>query len=245
MKRIAVTLIATNKYRQFVQPLLEGIEKNFLRNHKVDVHLFTNELFPTLDIGRITVIQHTIPAYRFPEATLLRYRIFSDHKEYLKNYDFLFYSDVDMEICDEVGNEILQGDVVAVRHPGFYYNNGWGSGGNDPKSKSYISEEFHKKYWAGGFQGAQADKYLQICELLAAGIDQDSNNNIMAIYHDETFFNWFLNYGISVHFPEWKLIELLPSYCMPPSLHQRQMWQIDHLPAKILCLDKNHNEIRS
>ena len=41
-KRIALMLIATNKYIDFVKPLLESVDKWFLTDHKVDVYLFTN-----------------------------------------------------------------------------------------------------------------------------------------------------------------------------------------------------------
>lgn len=244
MKRIAVTLIATNKYRQFVQPLLEGIEKNFLRNHKVDVHLFTNELFPALDIGRITVIQHQIPAYKFPFATLYRYKTFNEHKEHLSSYDYLVYLDADTAIEQEVPDSFL-GEVIAVRHPGFFLNQGWGSYNVHPESTAFLAQELWKKYYCGGTQGGQTDKYLEICRVLAENIAIDESRGILAEHNDESHWVKFTNDIIHRQYPDWKIHELDPSYCSVPSMHQRQMWGIDQLPAIIIALDKNHAEVRS
>lgn len=246
MKRIGILLVATNRYREFVPALLEGIDKNFLRNHHIDVHIFTNERFDMQWHNRLWIDQHTIPAYKFPEATLLRYKIFHDNRAHLSGYDWLFYLDVDMAIEQEVGDELLQKDLVAVRHPGFYAEGrGWGSTGNDPRSKSYIGPEYQKKYFCGGIQGGQAGPYLAVCEHLHYLIEEDLSIGVMPVYHDETMWNYFLNYGITQHAPNFEINELTPSYCSVPSMEQRANWGIDHLPAKIIALDKNHNYYRS
>lgn len=245
MKNIVIVLIATNKYRQFVAPLLEGIEKNFLKNHKVDVHLFTNELFSAPDIGRITVFQHIIPPYKFPQATLYRYKIFNDHNEDLASYDFIYYLDVDMEVALPVGEEIF-GDITAVRHPGFFTEGrGWGSGNVHPQSTAYLSPEYWKKYYAGGFQGGSAKCYMEVCERLARHILVDEEAGILAEHNDESHFNHWLNKAMEEVHPEWKLTELDSSYCNVPRMEQRQMWGIDHLPAIIIALDKDHAAMRS
>lgn len=243
MKKIGILLISTGKYEQFIMPLLTGLDKNFLKDHQRDVRLFTDSKFAYIP-DSLNVIKYKIPSYKFPYATLYRYKIFSDHAVVLSHYDYLYYLDVDMAIESEVGEEIF-GDLTGVRHPGFYTNNGWGSESNDPNSLSYIGPEHQKKYFAGGFQGGAADKYLTICKDLAEKIQNDESRGVMAQWHDETFWNYALNFMVPKDFPDWKITELTPSYCTVPSIQQRIIWGIQDFPAKIVALDKNHSELRS
>lgn len=247
MNRTAgVLLVATNKYKQFVPSVLEGIEKFLLPDWNVVIHLFTDTLEEKYEgFSRITVVKHLIPAHTFPAASLYRYRFFTEQAETLSKHDFLIYSDVDMQFCAPIQEDFLCGDIIAVRHPGFYANNGWGSPGNNPESLSYLTPELCKKYFCGGVQGGKADKYLTICKRLAEGIDHDTAKGIQAIYHDETFWNAALNWFIPLDYPDWKICEHTPEYCSVPELHQRQMWGIDHLPARIIALSKDHNYFRS
>jgi len=243
MKKIGLLLIATNKYHQFVEPLLKDIDKNFLPGHKITVHLFNDKLLGSEPYSdRVDLKYHSIPSYGFPQATLYRYKIFNEHMAHLVDYDHLFYMDVDMSIPQPVGNELLEGDITAVRHPGFFKSNGWGSPNNSTESTSYIEPEYRQKYFCGGVQGGIGHRYLAVSKDIHYNIKQDEEKGVMAEWHDETHWNAFLN----KHFPEdWKLNELTPEYCNVPSMQQRQNWGIHDLPGRILALDKNHAEIRS
>jgi len=247
MKKIAVLLIATRKYKTFLPAILAGIERNFLTNHDVHVHLFvdTPSASSMEESAVLNKHWHVIPSYGFPEATLYRYKIFSDHAEALKDYDHIFYLDVDMAIDEPVGDELLLGDFTAVRHPGFFISEGWGSSGNDPRSRSHIEPQHQKKYYAGGFQGGKASAYLLACQTLSELIELDAREGVMAVYHDETFWNYYLNFAVLQYSTPMEINELTPSYCSVPSMEQRKNWGIDNLPAKIIALDKNHAEIRS
>jgi hypothetical protein len=243
---VSLLLIATNRYNQFVQPLLDGVEKYFVPGHKITVHLFTDEIDEIYDYvssDRVTVEQHLIPSYKFPEATLFRYKIFTEHAHLIRG-DYAFYMDVDMEIVDTVGDEILQGDIVAVRHPGFFMSDGWGSPNNNPESLSHIDVEHRKRYFAGGFQGGKTIWYLTMAKILADNIESDKNKGIIAEWHDETHFNFFCNYMMGRDCPDWRLNELTPSYCAVP-IDKRKDYKLEHLPAKIVALDKDHTKIRS
>lgn len=243
-KKIILVLIATRKYRQFVEPLLKGVDKYFLPNHDVDVMIFTDEKFKTDNYGRLKIHQMGIDSYGFPEATLLRYKIFDSEREFLLGYDYLFYSDVDMSFEAEIGEEIF-GKLTAVRHPGFSANNGWGDMETTPESLAYTPPDFRKTYFAGGFQGGEAKTYLDAAKSLAANIDDDTKRGVLARWHDESHWNNYINIILGVEFLASTLNELSPSYCSVPSMHQRIAWGIDKLPAKIIAMDKNHAELRS
>lgn len=240
--KIGVYLIATNKYKQFVIPFLLTMDRYFFKGHKLKVYLFTddpNYFKDSFNSMSIDVFLVSIPAYKFPHATLYRYKILSEHKNII-DCDWIFYSDVDMAFVGDVGVEILpnQGmeNLIAVRHCGFY-NMGGGGWGDDMESKSYIPRDKRKFYYAGGFQGGSRECYLMYAQQMADDINIDESNGVMAVWHDETFWNSLLS-----KIPSFK--ELDPSYCMVEQKHLRVKWLVDDLSPKLLALEKNHKEIR-
>lgn len=238
-QQIGVLLIATRRYKIFVQNLIDGIKRNFLLNHDVRVFLFTDEFGSYSGDDRVNIEQHHIPDYKYPEATLFRYKIFGQHTPILSKMDFLFYLDVDMSIYGIVGDEILNEGLMAVAHPGFFINNGWGDSSNPSESSSYLPKEKRRKYYCGGTQGGDSYSYLVASVTMAIGIDEDEMNGIRAEWNDETHWNWFL------HTTDMRITEFSPSYCMPEPIRLRVAWGISNLETKIIALDKNHSEIRS
>jgi len=227
--KIGILCIATNRYREFIQPLIESIEANFLTAHDVTIHLFTDDLI-NLKTG-LKVEQTIIPSYKFPEATLYRYRIFLQ-KDYTD--DYLFYLDADMRVIDTVGDEVLN-DITCVRHPGFYHG-GWGSNNVHVNSTAFIPKNMKGQYMAGGFQGGKADHYYKAMIELDAAINADEARGIMAEYHDESHWNKWLTVN--------RKTVLDSSYCMAESIAKRNYWKISHLKPIILALEKDFNYFR-
>jgi len=226
--KIGILCIATNRYKEFIQPLIESIEANFLTAHDVTIHLFTDDLIQ-LKTG-LKVEQTIIPSYKFPEATLYRYRIFLQ-KDYAD--DYLFYLDADMRVVAAIGDEVLN-DITCVRHPGYY--RGGGSWETREDSSCFVAQQDRLKYFAGGFAGGKTDVYLPACQVMSQWIDTDLSNGIMPIWHDESAWNKYL----VLH----KHVELTPSYCMPEARGKREYCKVGDLPAKILALEKNFNYFR-
>jgi histo-blood group ABO system transferase len=80
--------------------------------------------------------------------------------------DYLFYSDADMRFEANVGEEVL-GELVATRHPGFYdkpYSFFSQSYERRPQSLAYMPPNYGSAYYAGGFNGGRAARYLQMAE---------------------------------------------------------------------------------
>ena len=235
-KQVGVFLIATNKYKQFVQPLLNSIDKNFLLKHDVKIFLFTDE--PTEYKYKGDVLQVKIEPYKFPYATLYRYKIITDNALLFDQLDYIYYLDVDMEVVSEVGEEIFSPFLLAVKHPGFFHG-GWGSPNYPTGTTTFLPVDQRKTYYAGGFQGGNAKEYLKCTKELSERITQDEVRGIIPEWHDETAWNWYLN---SEQAP---LVSLSPAYCMVEQLHLRQAWKIDKIEPKIVALAKNHKELRA
>ena len=109
---ICILTIATNKYIQFVERLYNNLEENFLNGHNLECLLFTEHDVETSDNVRVSQIEHE----PWPMPTLKRYNYFVKEKEFISEFDYCFYFDVDMGIVDKVGDEVLS-DLVATMHP--------------------------------------------------------------------------------------------------------------------------------
>lgn len=226
---IGVLIIATNKYKQFIQQLIDSIDKYFFRHDKVNIYLFIDDLnfsFNTTD--RINIVKIIIPPDKFPTVTLHRYKYFTEASSQIE-CDYVFYSDSDMRFCAPVDREILPTDtsLVATIHPGFY--KGGGSWCTNEKSNAFTPIENRRKYYAGGFNGGKTEGFLTMSKILSELIDKDEANGVMAEWHDEAFFNMWLG----IH----RCKELTPSYCYPESWHLP-------FPKRLLALDKDHKAIR-
>lgn len=229
--KIGLLIIATNKYVEFLSPLIQSADKFFLQGHDVTYFIFSN-LKVNIASNRNIVQIHT-EHKEWPWMTLGRYKIFSQNNEQLSKMDYLYYCDVDMRFVDYAGDEIL-GERVGTVHPGFYHNPNSSNVALEkrPESLAYLPPNTIKNYYAGGFNGGISSEFLKMSSIISNNIDIDlSKHNIIAEWHDESHMNnYFFKTPPTVH--------LSPSYCYPES------WS---LPFKkiLLALDKNHNEIRS
>jgi hypothetical protein len=238
--RVGLILVCTRKYDIFVQPLLDSLEGFFFQGEPYDIYLFSDRELTLAETHRGTIYNRLIPSYGFPFATLYRYKVMSENKDVF-TADNLYYLDVDMLLVSKVGSEIIGEGLVITQHPGYYYG-GWGSKRTHKSSRAYVPQNLWSSYFCGGFQGGKRTAYLGMASFLDKEIDADmemarkigyiANSGILAEYHDETFYNWYLKtqnkYPVKI---------LNPSYCYPES------WKIP-FDKKILALDKNHKAIR-
>lgn len=222
-KNIGLLVVATGKYVSFIPPLIQSADQFFCKEHRVTFFIFTDSALQSAD--------HIVPIYQerlgWPYDTMMRYHIYHHNRAYFEEQDYLFACDADMLFAGEVGNEIL-GERVATIHPGFV--NQRGSYETNPMSLACVYPNEGKYYYAGGFYGGSKEEMMNIAKTNAQKIDQDLQNGMIAVWHDESHWN---RYCID-HPPT---VILSPSYCYPES------W---HLPyeKKILALDKNHSEFR-
>jgi histo-blood group ABO system transferase len=223
--KVGLLIIATNKYIQFLQPLIESADSYFLPNQDITYFVFTNQ---NIDIkSNRNIVKIDVEHKDWPWMTLGRYKIFSDNSNILSKMDYIFYSDVDMRFVSEVGDEILS-DRVATQHPGYF--GGRGTPETNPLSLACVFPYEQMQYFAGGFNGGTSKEYLKMAHKISNDIDVDCSRNIIAIWHDESHMNrYFID--------NKPTLILSPSYCYGESMN---------IPfeKKLLALDKNHSEIR-
>jgi len=228
--KIGLLIIATNKYTNFINKLIESADEYFCNNHEVTYFIFTNK-----DVSinskrnyKILKIKHE----DWPYITLKRYHYFSNYEKELQDMDYLFYSDVDMKFVAPIGDEILS-DRVVTTHPGFYNkSHNQYTFETRRESMAFIQSNSSYKYYAGGFNGGSVNEFLKMSKTLKDNIESDLSRGIVAKWHDESHLNYYYNIITK------PTLELSPSYCYAES------WNLP-FEKKILALDKNHKEYRT
>src|SRR3990167_10595155 len=99
--KIALCVIASGKYIQFLERLLDSAHDNFLKDHDVTFNIFTDKLPEAYTLLKDKVYNckyHKIEHHPWPYPTLYRFHFFDRHRDDMENYDHYFYIDVDCEI---------------------------------------------------------------------------------------------------------------------------------------------------
>tara|TARA_R110002110_G_scaffold96612_3_gene248694 strand:+ start:1531 stop:2205 length:675 start_codon:yes stop_codon:yes gene_type:complete len=223
--KVGLIIIATGAYDQFVEPLLDSVDRWFLNGHDVRYYLFTDneKLLSTDRVGLTVTYKKHEP---WPNPTLLRYKCITEHSDLFDDRDYLYYCDADMLFENNVGDEILSDRVVTI-HPGYLGKRGTPE--SNPKSTAYININDPIVYYAGGFNGGTKKEFLLMAKQLSKNIDDDLENDIIAVWHDESHLNRYFmdNNPTKV---------LSPAYCHFGNIPMER---------KLIALDKNHDEIRS
>ena len=172
-------------------------------------------------------------AVQWPMPTLFRYNLFLQQEEKLKEYDYIFYCDIDMLFVNFVGDEILGEGLTAALHPMYALRQNFNAPFEpNPKSTAYIP--FHNTYFAGGFQGGKSGEYIKAMKAMRNTIDLDfERNNYIARWNDESHWNKYLKENPPS-------VILSPAYIYPDSLIQEyyiKVWGRNYSP-KLITLTK-------
>lgn len=224
IQSLGIMSVATNIYLEYWKAQAKSVDEHLGKNFNVTLHIFTDrpeeaELFGG-SLRNVIVKGHRIPAYRWPEATLYRYRIFNANKTELTQ-DVLMYLDADMVVHKEVTGLDLAtpsgSGVTLVQHPGYYrpaafkaltlyvgqpkllasdlYSRwrlgGIGSWETSPKSKAFVPRSLRTDYFCGGTWWGYQEDVLGLVAELDKRVTQDELAGVMAKWHDESHMNWW------------------------------------------------------
>lgn len=188
----------------------------------------------------------------WPMPTLLRYSLFLQQEEKLKEYDYIFYCDIDMKFVGIVGDEILGQGLTAAPHPGYVIRKElWPPFEPNKESASFIKRpgiltivegkpRFMPFYAAGGFQGGKTENFLKAMKETKKLIDKDLNKAYIPIWNDESAWNKYI-FDYQSEEDLSKMIFLTPSYIYPDSLikeyYEPIVWGYAY-PPKLMTLTK-------
>lgn len=230
-QNVGVIIIATNKYVMFIDELIKSIKQYFLLKHNVHIYIFTDKDIKYNDL-KINIIK--INHEKFPGPSLFRYKYIDEHKIYFKDLDYLFYIDADMKIVNEIDDSIFS-DLTVVKHFGFIdKDNKQFTYERNVKSTSYIHYGQGIDYYFGCFQGGKTNTFLKMCSVLKDNIEKDLQNNIIAIWWDESHLNKYC-------------IKNKPTKILPPNYVYPEDWKehsnLKSIP-KIISIKKDVKYLR-
>lgn len=247
--KVGILCICLNEpYWQFAKEMLEGLERYFLKHHDIkdeyEVQMMLWSDMPEAPVQNLKIF-NTEPV-EWPLPTLLRYNLFLQQEEYIKDFDLLYYIDCDMRITDWIGEEIIGNGLTAAVHPMYHlkpflyppYEPNPESTAYIPLPGRFIEQEgkksFQPLYYAGGFQGGKTEDFIKAMKVMRERIEKDFNKNYIARWNDESHWNRYL-YEVS------PAVVLDPSYIYPDSLiaeyYVKQVWGRNYSP-KIMTLTK-------
>ncbi len=244
--------IATNQYIDYWKSMIESASTVFKLEDQVSFFVFTDqedycrEVAAKYPLLNISVIE--IDSLKWPEATLLRYRLYSKHA-HLFNAEILCHIDADMLFLANpfnylTPNEWING-VALVSHPGYFRVQGSGTpfrqalkdfyrvvriGGlgtweTRNQSTAYVKRKNRSVYVCGGSWMARHEEFIRLVSNLNSSTDADLLNGVVAKWHDESHLNRWAS--------ENRFTLLNPSFCYDSSYK----W-LENLPEIIRAVRK-------
>lgn len=191
MKKVVLNLIATNNYVNFLDNIIESARNLFMNDCELKFIIYTdsNNIQDSDDIKKILIEREP-----WPMPTLKRFHYFLRGKNEILESDFSFYIDVDSKFNKQTNlSDITNIDksLIATLHPGFVLVNDFpeGTPERNPLSRAFINYGENISYFCGGFFGADSKSFISMSEVVSKNIDLDLENNIVAVWHDESHIN--------------------------------------------------------
>lgn len=235
---VALTVFAVGKYLDaYLKTFLVSAEKYFMIGLPVTYYVFTDlpdevpkiELGPHRHIRIMKVDRHS----RWQDISMMRMKTISDLiiSEIQFMFPYVFCFDVDQEFMGRFGSEAL-GESVALLHAHYYklpkdrftYD-------RNPKSKAYM--EMGDFYYHAAIFGGTWKNVKALADGCLAGILEDKQNEVEALWHDESHLNKYF----WVNKPT-KLLS--PEYCW-----DRSLWKNDIIVMRLVWAPKDYNKLRN
>jgi histo-blood group ABO system transferase len=224
MKTAFVIIATGTAYARYAQNLVASIREHLWFDPQV--FIFTDHVQA---LQKVAKCFYTDPL-GYPKQTLMRYHTILSKEHILEKYDQLFYLDADMLFVNQVNfDDIASDELTATLHPGFFVNNTQGT--TEKRKESTAFCDYNVSYYCGGFQGGNTKAYLAVAKTMAGRIDEDLENGIMAVWHDESHWNKYL-----ADAPPAKTLS--PSYCYPEDYDGGYGWDGTIYSPILVAMDK-------
>uniref|UniRef100_A0A667WT66 Alpha 1,3-galactosyltransferase 2 n=1 Tax=Myripristis murdjan TaxID=586833 RepID=A0A667WT66_9TELE len=194
---VALTVFAVGRYLDaYLGTFLNSSEQYFMVGLPVTFYVFTDvpekvpnmKLAPQRSLKVIKVERHS----RWQDISMMRMKTISDviESDIRHHSTYVFCFDVDQVFTGRFGSEAL-GESVALLHAHFYnlpkhrftYD-------RNPKSKAYMETGdfyYHAAVFGGTWQSVKA-----MADACYQSIMEDKQNNVEALWHDESHLNKYL-----------------------------------------------------
>ena len=211
------------------------------------------------ELKKVTIKIYQIDPLGWPEATLMRYKLMEEHSSFFEE-EVLMYLDSDMKVLKIPPRNLFEScfetGMALVEHPGFYRPKGFrrvilylfnprifitdlrsikthlaiGSWETNQKSTAYVSKQERKFYYCGGAWFGKNENFKGLVRTLRKRVDDDLENGVVAIWHDESHLNWWA--------ANFVFESLTPTICFDPRYPQ-----LRDLPEYIRAVDKKQQRM--
>lgn len=224
--KIAVITLATNNYKSFLHPLWKSVNQHFVPTAKKDFYFFTDE---RLDWFDESINWHKIDHEPWPYITLKRFEFISKYVKDLSTYDYVLYIDSDMEFVNTLSDFNVDGKkYYAVCHPTVVKDPFFWPVETNPESKAYIPKENVGVYVQGCMWGSVGSSIEYMVNTMKQNVETDLQNNIVAVWHDESHLNKFM------------IEHKTDTFVLSSSMAYPQNWK---LPVNKIVIHKDKNMI--
>ena len=241
---IGVMTVATNIYFDYWQKMVTSADERSFESDEITFFVFTEQIQKieafSKTLKNVKVIGFKVIPYSWPDATLLRYQIFSSQYSNM-NADVLMHLDADMIFAsnpwEKVRQLVANNQICLIRHPGFWRSNGLsrvsfylrhpltmykdlrmkiglggiGSWETRPQSKAFVPRKLRRLYFCGGTWFGPRQAIGEMLEELSAQVLEDKKIEIIAKWHDESHLNkWAAQKSFNTFSPELCFDETYP-----------------------------------
>jgi hypothetical protein len=233
---VAICFIGTGKYLNFLPKYYENILEYFLPDSKKTFLVFTDGEGDFPEDVKVYQQEHL----EWPYITLTRFKIIQKAKEEIIKNDWFVFIDADALVVEKITEDEFFDNTKSffgVHHPCHFlqmppHNQYPGAFETNILSLSHINEtDDLSVYYQGCLWGGKVPDVLEMIEELEDRINEDLENNVIALWHDESHINKFFienKYNVNTLGPEYAYPEVFSDYC--------------NFEPKIVHLSKNNSK---
>ena len=209
-KSIAILYVCTGKYTVFWKEFYISCMERFIPEYHKEFFVFTDAASvynEEQDEGIHRIYQKNLG---WPGNTLMRYEMFMQLKEKISIFDYTVFFNANTYFVKTVtAEEFLphKEGIVVAQHPAFTHTDRYMFPyERHKKSTAYIPYSLGKDYVTGSVNGGKTDAYFEMVAILRNRTNDDLQNGITAIWHDESQLNKYI-----ADCDDYRLLS--PSYC--------------------------------
>ena len=191
--QVAMLVQATGNYASWTVKMIDSARRFFLKQPGFNVtFLIFSDRLDEIATGK-DVVATEQKRMGWPSDSMYRHEIYLNNSHLFKDKDFIFCADADLRFVDDVGSEIL-GDLVGTQQPAF-----WRSPPSsfpydrNPNCCAFVNQTTGDgwQYFYGAFYGGRTEIVISLFENIKKCALQDKKNNIIPLWHDESYLNYF------------------------------------------------------
>ena len=234
--KVAICFIGTSEYLNFLPKYYENIHEYFLPGAEKTFLVFTDGEGDFPEDVKLYKQEHL----EWPYVTLKRFEIILKAKEEIEKNDWFVFIDADALVVDTIKQQDFFDETKSffgVHHPCHYLNFNPhtkfpGAFETNPLSNASVKEtDDTSVYYQGCLWGGKVPDVLTLIEKLNSNVNEDLDNGIIAIWHDESHLNrLFIDQKDNTNTlgPEYAYPEVFSDYC--------------NFEPKIVHLSKNNSK---